>query len=69
MELDEFLTVLGRIMILSSNLIIIGSGGVPTGRNINRSSLDVSGLPDHDITLDMIGVSIIDDHTTYGSSM
>ena len=78
MEFGKKLTILGEVMILSSKIMMLSVGLNFNYYNNNMISSiaadendisSTSSLPNKDLTLDMISVSEIDDHLTYGTTV
>ena len=76
MEFGKKLTILGEAMILSSKVMMLSVGlnfnyynNMISSITANENDVSTtSSLPNKDLTLDMISVSEIDDHLTYGTA-
>ena len=77
MEFGKKLTILGEVMILSSKVMMLSVGlnfnyynnNMISSIAANENDVSTTSLPNKDLTLDMISVSEIDDHLTYGTTV
>jgi hypothetical protein len=68
MTTEDILNAVGDVLITTSKITLLGMGLSNNNSLTSKAWIEETpdGLPAHDITFDMIGVSPIDDHLTGG---